>query len=177
MNIDIKDANMDVRETYKQLRPIVDDIVDKQAKEINNIINKIKKNLSTLNNKELQDLMLQLSVETYYFSHIKDMSILKQECALALLKSSQAEVFNSTAGTQQVRTNQATVDSLDKAIVNVLYNAVANNMKSKLDEAHRMVNVLSNVLISKNAEAKLKGVKDDGTYEQKNLYGDDVPED
>jgi hypothetical protein len=62
---------------------------------------------------------------------------------------------------------------MDKQVVVMLQNAVANCMKSKLDEAHRMVNVLSNVLISKNAENKLKGVKDD----ESNLYRDGVSED
>lgn len=159
--MDIKQANKELTETYNQLKPIVESVVSKQSKEIDTIISKIKKNISDLTNKELQDFMLQLSIETYYFSHIKDMSILKQECAVALMKESQANVFNETIGTQSVRNNQAIIDTLDKQAVNMLYNAVANNMKSKLDEAHRMVNVLSNVLISKNAEAKLKGAGND----------------
>ena len=176
--MDIKDAKREVADSYKMLQPIIDEIVKKHSKEIDGIINKIKKNLSNLTNKELQDLMLQLGVETYYFSYYKDMSILKQEIALALVKSSQAEVYNSTTGTQQARTNQALVDTVDKQIVNVLYNAISNNMKSKLDEAHRMCNILSGVLISKNAEAKLKGIKDDG-YEkqgQADLYNDGATE-
>ena len=44
-------------------------------------------------------------------------------------------------------------------------------MKSKLDETHRMINVLSNILISKNAENKLKGVIDNGG----NLSDNSVP--
>ncbi len=168
--MDIKEAHNQLTTVYKELKPIVDSVVNKQSKEIDKIIDRIKRNLDTLTNKELQDLMLQLSIEAYYFAHIKDMAILKQELSLALSKESQANSFNSTVGTQAVRNNQAIIDSLDKQTVNILYNAVANNMKSKLDEAHRMVNVLSNVLISKNAEAKLKGVKDD--YEPKNLHSD-----
>ena len=54
----------------------------------------------------------------------------------------------------------------------MLQNAVANNLKSKLDEAHRIINVLSNVLISKNAENKLKGVGNAGT----DLYDHSVSE-
>jgi hypothetical protein len=106
--------------------------------------------------------MLQLTVEAYYLTSIKDSSTLKQECALTLLKTGQANIFNGTAGTQNARNNQAIVDTLDKQVVNVLYNAITNRFKSKLDEIHRMINVLSNVLISKNAEAKLRGgIKDD----------------
>jgi hypothetical protein len=160
--IDISTARKEVQETYKSLKPIVTEVVDKHAKEINNIIAKVKKNLTTLTNKELQDYMLQLSIEAYFFAERKDMSVLMQECAIAMSKSAQADIFNSTAGTQAVRSNQSIVDSLDKQVVVVLQNAVANNMKSKLDEAHRIVNVLSNVLISKNAENKLKGVGNAG---------------
>jgi hypothetical protein len=168
MNID--NANSQLVDMYTQLRPIVEDVVNKNAKPIDDIIKKIKKNLTTLTNKELQDYMLQLSIETYYFSHIKDMSILKQECAMALLKEGQANSFNSSDGTQSYRNNQATIENVDKQAVNILYNAVANSMKSKLDEAHRIVNVLSGTLISKNAEAKLKGVKE----EDENSYNNSV---
>ena len=171
MNVNIERANKDLTEMYNQLKPIVDSVVQKQSKEIDNIIERIKKS-SELNNKEIQGLILQLSIETYYFSHIKDMSVLKQECATALMKEGQANSFNSTVGTQTVRQNQSIIDSLDKQAVNMLYNAVANNMKSKLDEAHRMINVLTNLLISKNAEAKLKRVQDDYEPNKNDLYRD-----
>lgn len=161
MTIDIKDASNNVTEMYNQLKPIVDSVVAKNAKNIDDIIKKIRKDLSSLTNSDLQNYMLQLSIETYYFSQIKDMSALKQECALALLNESKADVYNSSEGTQGYRSNQAIIQTLDKQAVNLLYTAVSSNMKSKLDEAHRMVNILSNVLISKNAEAKLKGVRDD----------------
>jgi len=171
--VNINNAKAEVSETYKSLQPIVKEIVGKHAKEIDAIIDKIRKNLTNLSNKELQDYMLQLSIETYYFAQSKDLSILMQECAIAVSKGAQADIFNSTVGTQSVRSNQAIIDSMDKQVVVMLQNAVANCMKSKLDEAHRMVNVLSNVLISKNAENKLKGVKDD----ESNLYRDGVSED
>lgn len=171
--MNIENAKQEVAEVYKSLQPIVKEVVSKQSKEIDFIIDKIKKNLTTMTNKELQDYMLQLSIETYYFSQIKDLSVLKQECAIAVSKGAQADIFNKTVGTQVVRSNQAVIDSMDKQVVSMLQSAVANCMKSKLDEAHRMVNVLSNVLISKNAENKLKGVKDAGG----DLYGDSVPED
>lgn len=171
--MEIKEAKKQVSETYDMLKPIVKETVAKNTKEIDNIIDKIKKNLTTLTNKELQDYMLQLSIEAYYFAERKDMSVLMQECAIALSKGAQADIFNSTTGTQAYRNNMAIVDSMDKQTVAMIQSAIANCMKSKLDEAHRIVNVLSNVLISKNAENKLKGVRDD----EGNLHGDRVPED
>lgn len=170
--MDINAAKKQVKETYDLLRPIVKETVAKNTKEIDSLISKIKANLTTLTNKELQDYMLQLSIETYYFAERKDMSLLMQECAIAMSKGAQADIFNSTVGTQAVRSNQAIIDSMDKQTVAMIQGAIANCMKSKLDEAHRMVNVLSNVLISKNAENKLKGVRDD----ESNLCRDSVSE-
>lgn len=170
--MDINAAKKQVKETYDLLRPIVKETVAKNTKEIDSLISKIKTNLTTLTNKELQDYMLQLSIETYYFAERKDMSLLMQECAIAMSKGAQADIFNSTVGTQAVRSNQAIIDSMDKQTVAMIQGAIANCMKSKLDEAHRMVNVLSNVLISKNAENKLKGVRDD----ESNLCRDSVSE-
>ena len=168
----VNSAKKEVSEIYNSLRPIVKETVDRNTKEIDAIIGKIKKNLTTLTNKELQDYMLQLSIELYYFSERKDMSLLMQECAIAVSKGAQADIFNGTAGTQAVRSNQAVIESMDKQVVAMIQSAVANNMKSKLDEAHRIVNILSNVLISKNAENKLKGVREDG----ENLYRDGISE-
>lgn len=166
MNID--KANKETIEFYKNLKPIVDEVVSKNARPIDELVKKIKKNLTTLTNKEIQDYMLQLSIETYYFATIKDSSILRQECSIALLKEGQANTYNGSEGTQSYRNNQAIIQNVDKQAVNILYNAVVNCMKSKLDESHRIVNVLSSVLISKNAEAKLKGVRDD------DLHGDTI---
>ena len=170
--MEINEAKKQVSETYAMLKPIVKETVSKNTKELDSIVNKVKKNLTTMTNKELQDYMLQLSIETYYFSERKDMSLLMQECAVALSKGTLADIYNRTTGTQAYRNNRAIVDSMDKQTVAIIQSAIANCMKSKLDEAHRIVSVLSSVLISKNAENKLKGVRDDDS----NLHSNDVSE-
>lgn len=157
--MNIEDARKEATRMYKDLQPIIKSVVDKHSKELDSIIKQINKNIDTLTNKELQTYMLQLSVESYYFSQAKDWSLLKADCALAILKSNQAEIFNGTIGTQAVRSNQSIIDSLDKQVVSMLQSNIAAQLKSKLDEAHRLVGVLTNILISKNAENKLKGVQ------------------
>ena len=78
----VNEAKKEVSEIYNALKPIVKETVDRNTKDIDAIIAKIKNNLTTLTNKELQDYMLQLSIELYYFSERKDMSLLMQECAV-----------------------------------------------------------------------------------------------
>ena len=152
--IDIEDANKDVAALFKDLSPMVLEIVNKYSSELDKIFNKLT-NASVLTNSELREYMLALSAESYLFGMSKDASLLKQECAATLAKESQAMAYNGTSGTQTVRSNQALIDTADKQVVSLIYNAVANMMKTKLDECHRMINTLNSILISRNAEAKL----------------------
>lgn len=180
--VNIDQANQDLVELYKDFKPIVDQIVDKHTKELDKIISKIKNSLDdNLSHQELYSYMMQLSVETYYMSHSKDMALLRQDCAETLMKAKQAEVFNETVGTQVVRNNQAIMDTIDKQVINLIHRAVANCLRTKLDEAHRMCNTLANVLISKNAENKFKAGAGEPVSEvtknDSDIYDNDVGED
>lgn len=166
---DYSSAKKDASEMYKNLKPVIDDVVKKHSKEIDEIIAKIKKDLSLLTNTEIRNYILQLSIENYSFAESKDKSMLMRECALALLKENQAESFNSTVGTQAIRTNQSLMDTMDRQIVLMMQDSVATRLKSKLDESHRIVDSLKSVLISRNVENKLKGVNNDAGAD---LYSD-----
>ena len=159
--VDIKNAKKEVLDIYKELEPTINSTVKKHSQTIDKIMDSIKSNITTLTNKEIQDYMLQLQIEAYDFAIDKDNSLMKQECAVAVTRTRQASIYNKTDGTQQYRQNQAIEDTIDSQTVQIIYNAVTNQLKSKLDEVHRMINVLSNVLISRNAEAKLKRGGDD----------------
>jgi hypothetical protein len=153
--IDYKDANNELKEVYANLSPIVSDIVSKHTKNIDNAIGKLNKNSAeTITTQELLNLILELQIEEFYFSTTKDMAVLKQECAVALEKTSQAEIYNSTEGTQTYRQNKAINSTVDKDIVRILYTTVANALKTKYEETHRMIGTLNSILISRNVKAK-----------------------
>lgn len=156
MEVNVNDARKEVRRLYKELSPIVTETVRKNCKDVDSIIEKIRKNLENLDNSEIQTYMLQLSVECYYLSERKEKANIMQDIAVALNKSSYAEAYNSYDGTQGAKANQAIIDTVDKEVVKMLQTRVSDSLKGKLDEAHRMCNTLSNVLISRNAENKLK---------------------
>ena len=152
--MDIEKSRQDVEDTFKDLSPIVIEVVDKYSKEADKIINRLS-NANNFTNQELRDAILALSIESYFFGQSKDASILKQECAATLLKEKQAIIYNGTVGTQLVRQNQSILDSSEQQVVSMLYSAVANSLKTKADELHRLINALQGILISRNAEAKL----------------------
>lgn len=152
--MDINTSKQEVETMFKDLSPIVIEIVDKYSKEADNIINRLS-NAKAFTNQELRDAILALSIESYFFGQSKDASVLKQECAATLLKEKQAIVYNNTVGTQLVRQNQSILDSSEQQVVSMLYSAVANSLKTKQDEIHRICAALQGILISRNAEAKL----------------------
>lgn len=158
--MDIENAKGEVNELFNNISPLVTEIVSKHSVKLDNIIKKVS-DTKSLTNEELREVIIQLSVESYNFGMDKDSSILKQECATTLMKEGMAIAYNNADGTQQVKSNKSITETVDKQVVNLLYNAVANMMKTKLDEAHRMTNALNSILISRSAEAKLAAFKGD----------------
>lgn len=152
--MDIEQAKQEVNDMFNDIAPMAMEIVSKYSSELDKIFDNIS-SAQALTNDELRKYMLQLSSEAYLFSMSKDAAILRQECSEMVLKETQAIIYNSTDGTVPIRTNQSLIETGDKQVVNALYDAVANLLKTRLDETHRMINTLNSILISRNAEAKL----------------------
>lgn len=144
-----------VDDLYKNIVPIADELVKRSSKEIDAIMSKIKPNIETMTTKDIVSYMLQLQTEAFYFSSRRDHAFLKQACADVLLKEGFAYEYTTLDGTQAARQQQATINTNEQQVVKLLYDAASRLMNTKLDEAHRMINVLNSALIAKNAEAKL----------------------
>ena len=69
-----------------------------------------------------------------------------------------ASYFNSSEGTVAVRENTATIQSSAEILAEEIYTLVANMLKTKLDEIHRVVNTLQTILMTRMQEAKLTTV-------------------
>ena len=152
--IDIKDAKLQVDDMTKSLSEIVNDIVDKQSKTLDDLVKKLHK-VDELTNDEIRKLLISVSVEAYILSNYKEQSSLKESCATALYKEGMANSYNINSGTVESRKNQSLQDNLDKQIVNILYSNVCDRFTAKVHEAHKLASVLSNILISRASDAKL----------------------
>lgn len=162
-----REAKTEVDGIYVDLARLADEMVKKHASTLDTIVKKIRTDIESLSTKELMDYILELGIETYFFAQKKDFMTLKQSCADTLYKENYARALLASTGTVANKQHQATIDTMDNSAVKLLYEAVANLMKTRLDEAHRIANLLSNVLISKNAEAKLRAQETYGTTERK----------
>ena len=152
--IDISSAKLSVDDMYKNLSEIVEEIVVKQSGNLDKVVKKLS-NIDSLSNEELRKLMITTSIEAYTISNFKEQSSLKDACATALYKEGIANSFNTLTGTVEARKNASVKDNLDKQIVMILYTNVCDRLKAKVDEAHRLSNILSNILISRASDAKL----------------------
>lgn len=152
--VDIKNAKTSVDDVYDNLDEIVNDIISKQSKALDNVVKKLAK-VETMTNEEIRSMMIITSIEAYNISEFKEQSALKDACATALYKEALADSFNILSGTVEARKNASVKNNLDKQVVAILYTNVCDRLKAKVDEAHRLSNILSNILISRASDAKL----------------------
>lgn len=147
-----------VEMTYSQLVEIANDIVNEHVVEVNVLIYGVTQNVENLTNDAIRESMLKLSLSAYSFSDIKEKSSLKAECAEALRKEAYATEFNGADGSVAAKESAATINTSDETLTETIYNLVASLFKAKLDEMHRVVDVLKTVLMSRVSEAKLTQV-------------------
>lgn len=160
-----QEAMDNVNMVYGDLIKIANDMVTKVAGDTNRIIEEIRNRIETLTNDELRTYMAKLAINSYSFSEIKEKSAFKAQCAEALRKEAYATNFSTAEGSVAAKENTATINTSDEIVVENLYELVASLLKTKLDEIHRVVDVLKTVLMSRLSEAKLNNFSDATTNE------------
>lgn len=157
MDIKIENVNNAVNEIYFQLSDAIKETVNEIIKPIDDIVKELSKGINLFSNNELWDFQLRLGIESYKLANIKEQSSLKEACAEALYKEGLAKAYSEASGAAETKKQASILVSIEKQAVSMLYTSVASLLKTKLDEAHRLVNIIQNIQISRAAEAKLKG--------------------
>jgi len=152
--IDITNAKDEVNKVVDQLAESVADLTNEMTARLDALIKKVALGVDLMTNAEIRETMAKISVEAYSIGILKEQNSLRDACASALYKEAAARSFSTTAGSVEAKKNQSILDTLDRQAVSILYNTSTNLLKTKCDEAHRIVSVLSNILISRAAEAK-----------------------
>ena len=157
MSIKIDQANNDVNEIYFQLSDAAKETIGEIVKPIDNIVKELSKGINLFSNTELWDFQLRLGIESYKLANIKEQSSLKEACAEALYKEGLAKSYAEATGAAETKKQASILASIEKQAVSMLYTSISGILKAKLDEAHRLVNIIQNIQISRAAEAKLNG--------------------
>ena len=148
--------------TYDELIPLANSIIKKCTADADKIIEEAKQNVYVMTNDYIRNIMLNLSFTSYSFSELKEKSALKAVCAEILKDENYSIELNKADGTVAQKQSAALLNNIDNVLVEAVYDMVANSIKTKLDEIHRVVDTLKNVLISRQTEAKLAVSVDSG---------------
>lgn len=144
--------------TYNELIDIANDIVGRCTKNIDPVVDSLKKNIETLTNDDLRNYMLELSIRAWSFAEIKEKAGLKSEISKILKQEAYAIEFNKAEGTVAVKENTANLNISNEILCQCVSNLVADILKTKLDEIHRIVNAIQSVMVSRMSEAKLSNL-------------------
>lgn len=158
MNSKVKEALDNIDETYQSLVDVANDIFEATTKDIDEIMTKAYEDIEKLSNDAIRDLMLKLSLKSYTFSEIKEKSAFKAVLGETIRKEEYAHNFNDADGTVAVRENTAIINTSAEILAEEIHSLIANMLKTKLDEIHRVVNTLQTVLMTRMQEAKLSSV-------------------
>ena len=157
MSVKIDQVNNDVNEIYFQLSDAAKETIGEIVKPIDDIVKELSKGINLFSNTELWDFQLRLGIESYKLANIKEQSSLKEACAEALYKEGLAKAYAEATGAAETKKQASILASIEKQAVSMLYSSISGILKAKLDEAHRLVNIIQNIQISRAAEAKLNG--------------------
>ena len=157
MSIKIDQANNDVNEIYFQLSDAAKETIGEIVKPIDDIVKELSKGINLFSNTELWDFQLRLGIESYKLANIKEQRSLKEECDENLYKEGLAKSYAEATGAAETKKQSSILASIEKQAVSMLYSSISGILKAKLDEAHRLVNIIQNIQISRAAEAKLNG--------------------
>jgi len=152
---DITKALDNVEMAYSQVAEIASSILEEILKPVDNIINVMGTDINSLSLDQLKDYMWKLQHKAYTLSEIKEKSLLKAELAEALQKEKFASRFNEADGAAAVKNNIALLESSEEVVVQALYENISNQLKTKVDQIHRMVNVIQSIIMTRMQEAKL----------------------
>ena len=63
--------------------------------------------------------------------------------------------FNEADGAAAVKNNIALIQTSEEIVVQSLYESISSQLKTKVDQLHRMVDAIKSILVTRMQEAKL----------------------
>ena len=158
MNAKLENALTNVETTYGELVEIANEMLKPMFDPINQLVAMISSTVNALSIEQIRDYILQLQLKAFEISETKEKAALKAELAETLQKEKYAISFNSLEGSAAVKDKLALVETSSEFVTETLYNLVANLLKTKVDQIHRLVDALKSVLMSRMQETKFMNI-------------------
>ena len=130
-----------VETTYGDLISISNDMLNPIFNPINEVVSNVNASINAMSIEQIRDYILTLQLKAFEISEIKEKAALKAELAETLQKEKLALVETSA-----------------EIVSEALYTLVANLLKTKLDQIHRLVDALKSILMSRMQETKFMNI-------------------
>lgn len=164
----VNEATNKVNNTHEQLQQIARALAKQHTEDLDKVIDSVN-NVKELTDSQIKNLIVLLSLKTYSFSEVEELSELRAECAETLRKEAYNQALLTAEGTAGVKDAIATSACAGEKAAELVYNCVAGILKNKRDEAHRLVAALQAVLFARTQEAKISAynTQEKAAYEDK----------
>ena len=158
MDKKLETALNNVETTYGELVDIANGMLNPMFEPINMIISRVNASVNAMSIDQIRDYILTLQLKAFEISEIKEKAALKAELAETLQKEKFAISFNGLEGSAAVKDKLALVETSAEIVTEALYNLIANLLKTKLDQLHRLVDALKSILMSRMQETKFMNI-------------------
>lgn len=159
MTKELSQAIDNVEIAYNDIIDIANESVKELTGDLDELLENVYHGIENLTNDGIREIMMRLSLRSFSFSAIKEKAALKANLAEALRKEAYAKQFSTLDGSVAAKDTKATLNISEEIIVEHIYNLTAALFKTKLDEAHRVIDTLKTVLMSRLSEAKLSTIE------------------
>ena len=158
MDKKLEEALQNVELTYTELVEISNDMLAPMFNPINALVARINATVNALSIDQIRDYILQLQLKAFEISETKEKASLKAELADTLQKEKFATSFNGFDGSAAVKDKLALIETAPELVAETLYNLVANLLRTKVDQLHRLVDALKSILMSRMQENKFMNI-------------------
>ena len=158
MDKKLETALNNVETTYGELVDIANGMLNPMFEPINMIISRVNASVNAMSIDQIRDYILTIQLKAFEISEIKEKAALKAELAETLQKEKFAVSFNGLEGSAAAKDKLALVETSAEIVTEALYNLIANLLKTKLDQLHRLVDALKSILMSRMQETKFMNI-------------------
>jgi hypothetical protein len=158
MDKKLETALNNVETTYGELVDIANGMLNPMFEPINMIIARVNASVNAMSIDQIRDYILTIQLKAFEISEIKEKAALKAELAETLQKEKFAVSFNGLEGSAAAKDKLALVETSAEIVTEALYNLIANLLKTKLDQLHRLVDALKSILMSRMQETKFMNI-------------------
>lgn len=172
MKKELEEALDAIELDYHTLVEIAESMYRPVFEPVDTLINSIRDRGNNLSIDQLRDYLLKLQLEAYRLSEIKENAQMRADLSEAKEKDKYAIIFNSLEGSAASKDKIAQAAISNEVVATTLNTLCAAQFKTKVDQLHRMVAVLTSNLMSRMQETKFinMGIADDtNSYKSKQL--------